>query len=460
MSPSIPRDYQKQGVRAIEAFGLRALLADDTGLGKTLQALHVLRRNPAALPALVVCPATVKRHWERNAGHEVGMRAAVLDGTRPSRPGLVKAPIYILNYDIAPAWIETIAAHYGIKMLLLDECHRAQNARGIQTQALRYLARQTPYMLAMSATPMTNRPAELWPVLNMLRPDAFPSFLEFATEYCLPRRRFGKWDFSGCRRGALPKLNKVLLETCMVRRLKEDVLHELPRKMRKVVHVPMTNMEDYREAKNDFKAWLLKNKGAGKARRAMRAEKFAQLAYLRQICGRGKVRAIYEWVDNFLESGEKLVGFTVHTKLLDALCRRYEGICVRIDGAVTGHKRELSRTTFMEDPRCRLLFGHYQAAGTGLDGLQRVCRTAAVFELGWRPGDMTQAEDRVYRYGQEKTSWIYYLISGGTIEERMCELIQEKQANIRGALDGEGKQITDDLDILDQLIEYLETEER
>lgn len=457
--PSKIREYQKEGVQAIEGFGLRALLADDTGLGKTLQAIHVLRRNPQTLPAIIVCPATVKRQWERCIGEELGWHVGVLEGTRPFRPGLVTPKVYIINYDILPAWAETLATYYNPQMYVLDECHRAQNKEGQQTQALRYLSRLSPYMLAMSGSPMTNRPAELWPILNMLYPKLFPSFLEFAFEFCLPRKQFGKWDYRGCRKTALPKLHKLLTDTCMIRRMKEDVLHELPKKMRKVLPVDLTNMADYLEAKNDFKSWLRRTQTAARARAATRAEKFTQMSYLRQVCARGKVRAIFEWVDAFMaETTEKLVGFTVHTKLLDALCKRYHGICVRIDGSVTGNQREAARTTFMGDKRCRLLFGHYQAAGVGLDGLQKVCRTGAVFELPWRPGDLTQLEDRVYRYGQDRVSWIYYLIAANTIEERMCEIIREKQDNIRRALNGEAADDGDDLDILELLIEYLEKE--
>jgi len=459
MTRSTPRQYQKEGVQAIEAFGLRALLADDTGLGKTLQAIHVLRRNPQTLPALIVCPATVKRQWERCIQNELGWQVGMLESHRPVRPGLLHPKVYIINYDILPQWAETLASHYEIQMFVLDECHRVQNKEGQQTQAMRFLSRLAPYMLAMSGSPMTNRPAELWPILNMLQPKLFPSFLEFAFEFCLPKKQFGRWNYGGCRKRALPKLHQLLVDTCMIRRMKEDVLHELPRKMRKVVPVALTNHPDYLEAKNDFKSWLKRTQTAARARSASRAEKLAQMSYLSQICARGKVRAIFEWVDAFMEeTTEKLVGFTVHTKLLDALCKRYHGICVRIDGSVTGHAREQARTTFMEDKRCRLLFGHYQAAGVGLDGLQKVCRTAAVFEIPWRPGDLTQLEDRVYRYGQDRISWVYYLIAGNTIEERKLEIIREKQDNIQRALNGESAAGGDDLDILDLLIEYLERE--
>jgi SNF2 family DNA or RNA helicase len=277
----------------------------------------------------------------------------------------------------------------------------------------------------------------------------------FAEEYCnLRRAPWGGWDYSGAKKRALPKLHRKLKELGMVRRLKEEVLHELPKKYHQVVPVEISNREEYTFAERDFLGWLKQTGGAHRARRAAGAERLARANYLRQLVARGKMRAIGTWVDNFLEeTDEKLVLFCSHTKLLEALCRRYTGLCTHINGAVTGRHRESAKGRFIQDPDTRLLICNTLAAGVGVDGLQRVCRTAAFLELPWRPGDLSQAADRIYRIGQSDVTWIKYLIAPGTYEEKMLEILEEKQKNVRAVLDGgEGG---DDISVLDMLLERM-----
>ena len=450
-----PYQYQREGVRAIEAFKGRALLADDMGLGKTVQVLHYLRRNPQALPHIVVCPAAVKYQWEREAGVQVGLRADVLEGQTPARPGFLRAaPLTIINFDIAQYWLDYLIA-LNPQGVTIDECQNIQNSETIRTKTMRYLCHRVPVLLGLSGTPLTNRPAELFPILNLLCPDKYPSFLDYAMRYCKPRKTpWGGWVYTGAQN--LPELNRRLKKDCMIRRMKEDVLDQLPDKVRRVVPVPLSNMEEYLEAKNNFLGWLKKVGGPRKAAKAARAEKLVQIGYHRQLAARGKVRAIGAWVDSYLaNTTEKLVVAAVHTKMIDALHRHYP-YSVVINGAVTGRARTAAVEQFKNDNRCRLLIGNIKAMGTGVDGLQRVCRTMAVVELPWQPGVLTQLEDRLWRIGQNQKAWIYYLIAQDTIEEYLCEILQEKQSVLHATLNGEGE--GDDLDILDMLIKRIAEE--
>lgn len=450
--------YQKDGVWDMEDFlesNGGALLADEMGLGKTLQTLWTLRRaRPGAMfPALVVCPASVKYVWEHQARHHMRLRAQVLEGQTPptGRIGFIPK-LMVINPDILQHWLPHLR-RLGLRTLVLDECQYFTNYRAKRTKAAMDLARRVPYRMALSGTPLTNRPAELWPTLHMLRPDIFPSFFSYAQEYCDPRRTPWGWEYKGARN--IPKLHALLRRTCMVRRLKRDVLSGLPDKVRRVVPMDLSDRAEYTEAATNFMGWLQKNVGRSRVRRASRAAAVVRIGYLLRLAARLKVRNVVAWVNTFLKEcpNEKLVLYAIHKKMIGVLGRRVRAKSVTIDGSVVGRKRQLAVDQFRRDPDTRVFIGNIKAAGTGVDGLQDVCSNLAFTELWWRPGDHIQAEDRIHRIGQGGACWVSYLVAGGTIEEDLCRIIQEKQAVIHATLDG--SPLAGDLDVFDQLLGVL-----
>lgn len=238
----------------------------------------------------------------------------------------------------------------------------------------------------------------------------------------------------------------------MVRRLKKDVLKDLPEKMRCVVPVEISDRKEYEKARDDFAGWL-KSVQPDRVQSALRAQQITQIGYLLRLTAKLKLRSVVEWCNNFLEgSDEKLVVFGVHTKMIEALDRRLNGgKHVVVDGSVTGRLRKAACDQFQRDPKTRVLIGNIKAAGVGLT--LTAASTVAFAELFWTPGAMTQAEDRCHRIGTTQTVWAYYLTAAGTIEERLAKAIQEKQRVIRATLDG--GTMEDDLSILDQLLAEL-----
>ena len=457
-----PYPYQREGVQDMEDFlasGGGTLLADDMGLGKTLETLWLLQRSKVCqmLPALVVCPASTKYSWEHTALEHLGLRAQVLEGRKPPNNGfgLAGHRITIINPDILPAWLPHLR-RVGYKALVLDECQYFGNVNSRRTRAALDLARVTPNRVALSGTPLVNNPSELWPTLHMLRPDVFNSMFSFAEEYAYPRREFGRWVCKGARN--LGKLHALLRRTCMVRRLKEDVLHDLPDKYRQVVPVDLSDRAEYDHATRDFVGWLCAHyrDDKGRVRRAARAAAVTRVGYLVRLAARLKARAVVDWVNKFLveRPDDKLVVFAVHTKMVRLLERHIEANHTTVDGGVTGRRRKLAVDKFRRDPDTRVFIGNIRAAGVGIDGLQEVCQNLAFAELWWVPGVHTQAEDRIYRIGQRGVAWINYLVAGGTIEEHLCSIIQEKQQTIHAVLDGAGYQ--GDMNVFDQLIAVLE----
>lgn len=448
--------YQRAGVRQVEAWEGRALLADDMGLGKTLQALWYLRRNRAtALPAVVTCPAAVKYHWEREA-LKLGLHARVLEGrTVPKTSGAWAVPdLYIINPQILPHWVGYLQQQ-GLQGAVMDECQMYQSTGTKSTKAMMRLAKGLDTRLALSGTPLLNRPKELWPTLHMLRPDLWPSFNRFAWDHCDPVKKRWGWTYDGASN--LDGLHHQLRSEVMIRRMKSDVLHELPAKVRRVIALPTTSKDlaDYREARDNFIHWLRDKRGNAAAKRASRAVAITRLGTLLRLAARVKARGVVDWVGYWLEQnpGQKIVVFANHTKMLDVLQRRIPTPCVRVDGKVTGRHRQQVIDQFIKEPEIRCLVANTKAAGTGVDGLQHVCNTVAFAELSWHPARHFQAEDRVYRIGTTGTAWAYYLVQSGTIEQDMCDLLQTKQTQNSQVLDG-GK-ATGDMNILDQLLDLI-----
>ena len=237
----------------------------------------------------------------------------------------------------------------------------------------------------------------------------------------------------------------------MIRRLKKDVLNDLPNKTRDVVPLDIEKPAEYRKANKDFINWL-KEKSVSKALKAAKAEKMVQMGYLKRLAAQLKMKQAIAWVDNFLESSDnKLVIFATHKSVIKKIHERYKDISVVVDGSVSGKKRKWAVNLFQENKKIRLFIGNIKAAGTGLT--LTAASDLAFLELDWVPGTHTQAEDRIHRIGQTEHSNIYYLIAKGTIEEKLCGVIQEKQKVISNVLDGKAK--FNQLDVFDLLSKEL-----
>ena len=448
-----PFPFQREGVLKIEALSGRALLADEQGLGKTLQALWYYRRNPHTWPAVVVCPASLKYMWERMAAVHVGVRAAVCEGTRPPAYGFgTRANLYVINYEILKYWLPYFN-RICPNLVIIEEGQRICNPNTQQGRAVRTLCTGVPHVVATTATPLMNRPIEIWHVCNILwgkRNKYFKYYQQFGYRFCKPTLSVrGEIEFKGAAH--LPELNQMLTTAGMIRRLKADVATQLPPKIRTVVPVELYDPKgEYHAAATDFVGWA-RRAGLTRAARAGRSAALVRMGYLLRLAARYKLRAALAWVDDQLLNIDKIVLLGHHRKLMEALERRYAGQCVRVDGSVTGRKRDHAVERFQKDKTIRVFIGN-DAAREGLT--LTAAAVLAFLELYWRPGDHEQAENRIHRFTQHApTVWLYYLVAHGTIEEWLCELLQEKQGNISAVLDGGAK--PDDIDIFEQLMQRM-----
>lgn len=453
---TVPFPFQIKGARFIHKVGGRGLIADEPGLGKTLQSLLYLDRHPELRPAVTICPASVKYNWQREASTHFGMLSEVLEGTRPPDYGAIRTgtPLLILNYEIlspskrGPGWLDFIINKIKPRVVIVDEAHYVKSPTAVRTKAVRKLCIATQHVMCLTGTPITNIPAELWSILNILRPDEYPSFWEFARRYCHPRRTPWGWDFSGSSN--LDELHE-RLKSIMIRRKKEDVLKDLPDKTRTILPLDLSNRAEYVKAEKDFMGWL-RMRSPGKVKRAERAERLVKAGYLKRLAAKLKLPQVIEWTENFLaESDGKLVLFGVHKKVIHTLYDRFKHLSVVVDGGVTGKDRQRAVDQFQNNPKIRLFIGNIQAAGIGLT--LTAASTLAFMELGWTPGSLLQAEDRIHRIGQKNAANIYYLVAKSTIEEKLLAVVQRKSDIFTAAIDG--KQTNKQFNVFDLLMKEL-----
>jgi SWI/SNF-related matrix-associated actin-dependent regulator 1 of chromatin subfamily A len=443
--------FQRAGVKYAVA-QRRTFIADEPGLGKTIQALAFLRKTDA-FPAVVVCPASVKAVWKREAGIWLrDKRVRVISGRAPYEDPTVNvlfsvaidADIMVVNYDILPSWAETLATRQP-KAVIFDESHYIKTSGAKRTQAARVIAKKQQNILMLTGTPVLNRPAELMTQLAVMdRLAELGGAREFKRRYIDPIRaaQLAATTEEAQRlaienSAALHELNDRIRSVCYIRRTKAQVMTDLPAKRRVVVPIELDNMTEYREAEGDLIRYL---RGIDpKDKKALFAEPLARIEELKQLCAKGKMAAAIEWLEDFLASGEKFVMFAWHKAVVKELVERFD--CDKIDGSTSMAQREESVAAFQRDPAKRLIVANIIAGGTGLT--LHAASNVGFLELGWNPATHDQAEDRVHRIGQRDSVTAHYLMAPGTIDERIQRIIDAKRLVVTATTDGRIANLTE-----------------
>ena len=450
------KPFQRAGVSYLLA-RQRAFLADEQGLGKTIEALATVEAA-GAYPAVVVCPASLKLNWLRElerwlpgrgtralSGNGNGTRALSGNGNGTGAHGPA-ADITVVNYDIVAARLEELCA-VRPRALVLDESHYCKNAAAKRTQAVQRLSATVPrdgFVLALSGTPVTNRPAELISQLRILgRLEDFGSGVRFGQRFRGPDAHL--------------RLHWHLRARCFVRRLKADVLPQLPAKTRAIVPVELDNEAEYRLAERDLVAWLrsqpldLRELDA-KVAAALRAERLVRLEALKLLAARGKLHAALAWIHDFCSSGEPLVVFAHHREIQRAVLARFP-TALHILGEDSAASRDAALQAFQAPTggeANQLIVCSLEVAGHGIT-LTR-SSNVAFLELAWTPAKHDQAEDRCHRIGQQDAVNASYLLAADTIDETISTLLERKRAVIGAVTDGREE---DEEGVLDALVREL-----
>ena len=459
------------------------------GLGKTVQALVAIGAS-SGLPAIVVAPASLKINWAREArtwlpdAESVLLdgrpKAEVLDLLRERTPdkrlrkhvsldrGDTKDPeallaalehpkrLLIINYDVLEAWLPYLRERQApaLATACLDELHYAKESRAKRTKAVRALVAPIPRVIGMTGTPILNRPKELLAQLEILGvvKELFGSGWNYLQRYTAARQTSFGWDFSGASN--LGELQAILRSRVMVRRLKADVLTELPAKRRHIIAVPASGsairliadenaasernqrtVAGYRaeveRARRDGRTETYE-RAVAKLREAERAA-FSEMARLRYEVGIAKIPAVIEYLQTALEAGDKIIVFAHHKDVIRALKDAFPDVSVVIDGSTPALARQEAVDRFQSDDSVRLFIGNLIAAGVGIT---LTASSHVVFaESDWTPGVLAQCEDRAHRIGQRESVLVTHLVWDGSLDARMAATVLAKQKIADRALD-------------------------
>lgn len=427
--------YQRAGVAYMVA-RKGVLQGDEMGLGKTIQVLAALNAiGPDAFTCLVICPKSLKLNWQREAAKWLYAKQT---------ENFV--PVVVVTYEEAKKrQAEFCGCHWGT--LVLDEAHLVKNPKTQRAKCVRAIREHATRVWALTGTPVPNKPVELHPLLALVDPETWDpggkGFFRFAMRYCDAHkehvaRNKDVWVFDGASN--LGELNERLRASCMVRRLKRDVLTELPAKVRQVIELPANGSAKVIAAeRNAVQARPGESFEQAMERLAESGEfGFTEMARVRREVAEAKVPAVLEHVRAFLESepGLKICLWAHHHSVIDALT---EGLsefgAVQLTGDTSIEDRQHVVDVFQSDPGVRVFVGGIQAGGVGLT--LTAAHHVVFAELDWVPGNVTQAEDRCHRIGQRESVLVQHLVLEGSIDSHLAKVIVAKQAIADAALDVE-----------------------
>uniref|UniRef100_A0A6M3M5E4 Putative helicase n=1 Tax=viral metagenome TaxID=1070528 RepID=A0A6M3M5E4_9ZZZZ len=410
-----PYEFQLEGIEFLRT-RRNALLALDMGLGKTMVAILAIREI-STTNTLVICPASVKYNWKKEIDKWwPGRSVHIVEGR--SKKEIPQADFVIINYDLLISKLvlmQLIKRKWGV--LVLDELHYLKNNAAKRTKAVYYpkgIASCADRVWGLTGTPVLNRPIELFSHLKALCPERLaPKYLsryDFAQQFCDARET--KWGRDESGASNLEELSQIL-EGFMLRRLKKDVLKELPDKTYQTIYLKSKRTDTAKERK---------------AYERSKESILGELASLRRENGIKKIPQIVEHVKNILEEKRKLVVFCYHRDVIRGLREKLaEYNPAVIEGATISRKRQDEVDKFRTDNKTRVFIGQIQAAGVGTDGLQDVCDTVVFAELHYVPGSLHQAIDRCHRIGQNNPVLVQFLVAEGSIDEDIAQTVARKE---------------------------------
>ncbi|XP_041724689.2 SWI/SNF-related matrix-associated actin-dependent regulator of chromatin subfamily A-like protein 1 isoform X2 [Coregonus clupeaformis] len=422
IDPSLTRSlmpFQRDGVNFAVSKDGRLLLADDMGLGKTVQAICIAAYYRKEWPLLVVAPSSVRFTWAEAFRRwlpsvQPDSINVIVKGKDNLRGGLVN----IISYDLLSRMDKQQAAN-PFNVLIMDESHFLKNMKTARFKSALPLLKVAKRVILLSGTPAMSRPSELYSQILAVKPSLFPRFHDFGTRYCNARQLPWGWDYSGSSN--LGELKLVLEKSLMLRRLKSEVLSQLPAKQRKVVTVTTDGINTRTKAALSAAA---KELAKGQHNNNI---KEALLVFFNHTA-EAKIKAIMEYIMDLLECGrEKFLVFAHHKLVLDSITKGLgeKGIdYIRIDGSTPSSDRQQLCDRFQFTDQSCVAVLSITAANMGL-----TLHSAALVvfaELFWNPGIMIQAEDRVHRIGQTSNVDIHYLVAKGTADDYLWPMIQEK----------------------------------
>lgn len=441
-------EYQKEGFkRGIQQNG-RIFLADEMGLGKSIQSIAILDyfKKWTEIKSIVICPSILKENWKREIIKWTNISENEIQTIFKVKEVISrKKSIFIIAYDLFVRR-EIDFRKLGINFAIVDEVHYLKNRKSKRAKKIAPFLSKMKYLVLLSGTPATSRVDELFIPLNILEPKIFPLYFPFSKRYCEGKKgRFG-WESLG--KSNTEEMNYIFNKMA-VRRLKKDVLQDLPSKIREslFVEIPPSKkkiMEDLFEELREMNNELRRNQSKTKYTSELFFKRNAKISELYRASADAKKKGVFEVISNELECGsQKFIVFSHHMIILDGIeecIKKYTSkntkLCkwVRIDGKTPQNQRQRKIDTFLSDPSMRVAILGLQACNAGLNiaGVNKMIFA----ELSWNPSTLIQAEDRIHRIGATGNAVMYsYILAKNTYDEKLYEMLQLKFKNLSKTID-------------------------
>ena len=427
------RSYQQEGVDFLST-RWHSYLGDDMGLGKTIQAIGVMNSCRISR-ALIICPAIVKLNWKRELGNWIYNKQMMIHIVTSGSDNISsRANIIIVNYDLLlkDHILKQLKSIF-FDVLICDEAHRLKNMEAARTKwvlGVAGVAWKAKRKIMLSGTPVLNKPVELYVVLKTLYPKAlgiYDTYAKFAYRY----NGAYKDDMGRMQLGRPTNLDELhqKLKGFLLRRTVEDVDEELPDVTFQVIEFPIdAKIKKVIDHEHEL---LGSDDGRGNTSRG-------NDAIIRHETAWAKIDLSIEYIKNLMDEKEKVVIFAHHRDIIDELRNKLSGYGVRVlQGGLTADQKQKSIDDFVERKDIRIFIGQIQAAGQGVDGLQKVSNTIVFVESSWVPGEIKQAVGRIRRIGQEKDKlFIHFLVAEGTIDAAMIMSVVYKDKAIQQLTEG------------------------
>lgn len=444
------RGYQEDGFRwlgTLERLGFGGILADDMGLGKTLQVIaHVLAQKEAGRGGctLVVCPASLVYNWMSEISRFApGLAAVAVLGTKAARRVLIGghegADVLVTSYDLLRRDVEEYAPLH-LSRVVLDEAQYIKNPKAQVTRAVKCL--DADVRLALTGTPIENRLAELWSIFDFLMPGYLGTRDQFAKRYEGPVE---------AREAEGQRLLQCAVGPFVLRRLKSEVLADLPEKTESVVYSQMSpRQRKLYLATQDRLALQVQHMDKGGPQGPERLKVLAELTRLRQICcdprlcldgyegGSAKLETCLELVSQARDAGHRVLVFSQFASMLDFIGQRLSAAHVtwfQLTGRTSKEARERLVRRFQAGEADVFLVS-LKAGGVGLN--LTAADVVIHYDPWWNVAAQDQATDRAYRIGQRRDVSVMRLVVEGTVEEKIVRMQEAKRDLAASVLDGEG----------------------
>ncbi|MFH0702894.1 MAG: DEAD/DEAH box helicase [bacterium] len=433
------RPYQERGFKwlysnAKKQFG--SCIADDMGLGKTIQVITLLlqykNENKKLKPSLVICPTTLIGNWEKECRKFApSLNLNIYHGTE-RQLDLKNIDVLITSYGIFRRDLKKFSSK-DWNFLIIDEAQNIKNAETAQTKAVKSL--KTDNYIAMTGTPVENRLTELWNIFDFINKGYMGSLTQFKTELATPIEKYKDRDI-------IEKFKKAT-SPFILRRLKTDksIISDLPDKISFDEYCYLTKEQAavYQNVVEDIMKQVEDSDGIQR-----KGLIFKLINSLKQICNHpahfvnkgnidselsGKASKAISIIENLLDNREKALIFTQYRKMGDILQeiikKELKEEAIFFHGGVTRKKRDEMVNSFQNERKIRLMIISLKAGGTGLNLTE--ASNVIHYDLWWNPAVENQATDRAYRIGQNKNVIVHRLITLGTFEEKIDEIIKSKK---------------------------------